>query len=433
MKSIAFAATAALIVATGALNAQTAPQTDLVDRVIAVVGDSVILASEVQLQIERRRALGEPIPTEPAAFTALQRQELEGLINEMLVLQAAKRDSIQISPEDLQSQVNAAIADRERQFGGRAGFETALGREGMTLQQYRATVERSILRAGLQQQYMATVRRDRRPPPVTDAEVRRFFLERGTELGARPGTIEFDQIIVIPRPSEEERQAALEEAREIRQRLVAGEDFAQLARRHSADPGSRDRGGDLGWFRRGRMVPEFDRVAFALRTGELSEIVETSFGFHIIRVDRVRGAERQARHILIRPEVTVAEEARTRDRAADAASRIRAGAPVDSVRRAVHDPAEDPRVGPVIQDSLPAPYNTQLRGARAGDVVGPFQVPGPTEAYAIVRVREVTAAGEYTIEDREIREQIRRYLQQEKLMEEVIVDLRRRTYIDIRL
>jgi peptidyl-prolyl cis-trans isomerase SurA len=433
MKSIAFAVTAALIVATGALHAQASPRTDLVDRVIAVVGDSVILASDVQLQIERRRAFGEPIPLEPAAFTALQRQELDALINEMLVLQAAKRDSIEISPEDLQSQVNAAIADRERQFGGRAGFEAALGREGMTLQQYRATVEQGIRRAGLQQQYMAMVRRDRRPPPVTDAEIRRFFEQRASELGSRPGTIEFDQVIVIPRPSEEARQTALEEARAIRQRLVDGEDFAQLARRHSADPGSQDRGGDLGWFRRGRMVPEFDRVAFALRTGEISEIVESSFGFHIIRVDRIRGAERQARHILIRPEITVAEEARTQDRATEAANRIRAGASVDSVRRAVHDPSEDPRVGPVVQDSLPAPYNTQLRGARVGDVVGPFQVPGPTEAYAIVRVREVTPAGEYTIEDREIREQIRRYLQQEKLMEEVITDLRRRTYIDIRL
>jgi peptidyl-prolyl cis-trans isomerase SurA len=433
MKSIVFALTAALVLAPAYLHAQASHDPDLVDRVVAIVGDSVILASDIQEQIERRRAFGESVPTEAAALEALQRRELDALINEMIVLQAAKRDSVIVSPEDLQSQVNAAIAERERQFGGRASFEAALQREGLTLQQYRSNVERSIRRAGMQQQYLAQIRRDRRPPPVTDDEIRGFFEQRGPELGSRPGTMEFDQIVVVPRPSEEARQAALDEAQALRQRLAGGEDFAQLARRHSADPGSRERGGELGWFRRGDMVPEFDRVAFSLRTGEISPVVETSFGFHIIRVDRIRGAERQARHILIRPEISPAEEARTLERATQAAERIRAGAPVDSIRRAVHDPSEESRIGPIVTDSLPAPYDMELRGARAGQVVGPFRIPGPTEAYAIVRVREVTAAGEYTLEDREIREQIRRYLQQEKLMEEVIGDLRRRTYIDIRL
>jgi peptidyl-prolyl cis-trans isomerase SurA len=433
MKPSLTAVFALLLIAPVGLGAQGAIDADLVDRVVAVVGDSVILESDVQEQIERRRAFGESIPTDQAALTAIKREELDGLVNEMLVLQAAKRDSIIIAPEDVQAQVNAAIAEQERRFGSRAAFEQALQREGLTLEQYRRTAERGVTRSGLQRQWIAGVQRTRRPPPVTDEEIRSFFQLRSAELGSRPETVEFDQVVLGPRPSEEARAAAQEEANEIRARLLAGEDFAQLARRHSADPGSRDRGGELGWFRRGRMVQEFDRVAFALRPGEISPVVETSFGFHIIRVDRVRGAERQARHILIRPEITAAEEARTQERAEAAAQALRAGASIDSLRQAVrHDPSAQERIGPAIPDSLPAPYNAQLRGAASGQVVGPFRLPGPTETFAVLRVLNVTAAGEYTLEDRELREQIRRYLQQEKLMEEIVGELRRRTYIEIR-
>lgn len=433
MKQSLTAVVAILLLVPGGLRAQGAIEADLVDRVVAVVGDSVVLESDVQEQIERRRAFGEAIPTDPDGLGEVKRAELEGLINEMLLLQAAARDSIIIAPEDLQSQVNAAVTEQERRFGSRAAFEDALRREGMTLEQYRRTVERGMWRAGLQRQWLATVQRTRRPPPVSDEEIQSFFQLRRDELGTRPETVEFEQIVLGPRASDEARAAAEAEAREIRDRLVAGEDFSQLARRHSADPGTRERGGDLGWFRRGRMVPEFDRVAFALRPGDISPVVETSFGFHIIRVDRVRGAERQARHILIRPEITTAEEARTQERAAEAAAALRAGAALDSLRRAVHhDPAAQERIGPAIPDSLPAPYNEQLRGATGGQVVGPFRLPGPTESYAVARVLNVTQAGEYTLEDRELREQIRRHLQQEKLMAEVLDELRRRTYIDIR-
>jgi peptidyl-prolyl cis-trans isomerase SurA len=436
MDSMKLFAVVALLVllAPPALNAQSGAAVDLVDRVVAVVGDSVILDSDIKEQIERRRAFGEPIPEDPETLTALHRQELEGLINEMLILQAAQRDSIIVSPEEVQSQVNAAVAEQERRFGGRAALEQALGREGMTLEQYRRTAERGIRRGMLQRQYMSLLQRDRRPPPVTDAEIRAFFNERAGELGTRPATIEFEQVVVAPRASETAREAAREEAESIRQRLVSGEDFALLARRHSADPGSRERGGELGWFRRGRMVPEFERVAFSLRTGEISPVVETSFGFHIIRVDRIRGAERQARHILIRPEVTTAEEARTRQRAEEVATALRGGANADSLRRSVQqDPGHDERIGPIQQDSLPAPYNAQLRGAAAGQIVGPFPLPGAAETFVVARVLNVVPEGRYTADDRDLREQIRRYLQQEKLVEEVIGDLRRRTYIDVRL
>ena len=422
----------ALLIAAPAAAQDPSPQSDLVDRVVAVVGDSVILQSEVEEQIERRRAFGEPVPTDPEALEALKRQELEGLINQMLLLQAAQRDSVVLSPADVQVRVEAAVSEQESRFGGEAGFERALQQEGMTLEQYRQMVARSVRQAGVRQQYMAVLQRDRQPPPVTDAEIRDFFRQRQGELGRRPATIEFEQVVVSPEPSDSAMTAARAEAERVRQQLIDGAEFEVLARRHSDDPGTREQGGDLGWFRRGRMVPAFERVAFALRPGAISPIVESPFGLHIIRVDKVRGPERQARHILIKPEVSAADEARTQERAAEVAAALRSGASMDSLVEAVHDPAEQSRVGPALQDSLPAPYGVQLRGAEAGEIVGPFSIPAASETYAVVRVAEVVEAGEYSLEDRAIRDQIRQFLQREKLLAEVLEELRRQTYVDVR-
>lgn len=420
----------ALALPLGAMAQEPGPER--VDRIIAVVGDSAILASDVEEQIERRRAVGQPVPASGPELEQLRRQELESLINELVMIQAAQRDSIAVAPTEVQAQVDATIAEQERRFGGRAAFEAALQAEGMTLNDYRRVVAEGVRRSGIRQQFEAVLQRDRTPPPVSDAEVRAFFEQRSAELGPRPATIEFTQVVVTPEPSDAAREAALEEARAALEAVRGGEDFATVARRHSDDPGSRDQGGDLGWFRRGRMVPAFERPAFALRPGQVSNIVETGFGFHIIKVERVRGPERLVRHILIRPEITAEDRARTRERAEEVASKVRAGASLDSLIAEVHDAAEESRVGPALQDSLPEPYRTQLRGASTSAVVGPFAVPGAEESYAVVRVDEVIEAGEYSIEDDDMRVQIRQFLQREKLMREALDELRSRTYIDIR-
>ncbi len=421
----------ALLAVPTAVRAQDAGP-ELVDRIVAVVGDSVILASDVDEQIERRRAFGEPVPTDSAALEALKRQELETLINELILLQAAARDSIVAGEGEVEAQVEAAIADQERRFGSRSAFEQALSNEGMTVEQYRQMIAQGVRRSGIRQQYVALLQRDRRPPPVSDDEIREFFEERRAELGRRPATIEFEQVVVTPEPSDSARERALEEAREILEQLQEGEDFETLARRHSDDPGTRQQGGQLGWFRRGRMVPEFERVAYSLRPGEVSGIVETSFGFHIIKLDKIRGPERQARHILIQPELTDADRTRTEERAREVAEALRGGASMDSLIEAVHDPVEQSRVGPALQDSLPSPYRSRLQGAGTGEVVGPFAIPSAQDAFAVVKVTDVTAAGEYTLEDQELRGQIRQFLQREKLLREVLDELRRRTYVDLR-
>ena len=110
-------------------------------------------------------------------------------------------------------------------------------------------------------------------------------------------------------------------------RVRAGEDFAKLAKEFSTDPGSKEKGGDLGWFGHGQMVPEFERWMFGLRPGDLSPVVETVHGFHIIRVDRVQPGEVKSRHILVQPKIDSADVGLRRSGERQAQRRMMAGTP----------------------------------------------------------------------------------------------------------
>jgi parvulin-like peptidyl-prolyl isomerase len=270
---------------------------------------------------------------------------------------------------------------------------------------------------------------------VSDADLRKYFEANKTSFGARPATITFTQVVIAPKASDSARATARVKAEEALTKLREGADFETTARQYSDDPSTRDRGGDLGWFRSGAMVREFDQMAFALRPGDISGIVETSFGFHIIKVEKVRGAERQARHILIIPTVTADDAERMRSYANQIAEQVRAGAKIDSLVRAVGDPNEQSRIGPYPQDRLPAPYNTELANVTNGSVVGPIDLPGAGGAskFAIVKITDVRSAGEFSLDDPSFREDLRATLQQNTLVDELIRDLRKRTLVEYRL
>lgn len=138
---------------------------------------------------------------------------------------------------------------------------------------------------------------------VTDDEVRARYRAERDRL-TRPATARVNVAYLPKAPSAADTAAALEHARELRAEIAGGADFTEVARRESADPGSREAGGDLGTFQRGQMVPAFDRVAFSAPIGEVSEPVLSQFGYHLIQVQEREGDEARARHILIPVEPT---------------------------------------------------------------------------------------------------------------------------------
>lgn len=414
--------------------AQTAPE--LLGRVVAVVGDSVITNIDLQEALLAWQATTrqEP-PTDSAGMLRLQHQLVRQQIDQLLLLQAATRDTtLRVSDEAISQAVEAQVSQLRQRMGGAEAFERALSESNLTLQTYRERLQLQQRRDALIQNYLRKVRQLRKPPPVTEEEIRAYFEENREAVGTRPPTITFRQAVLPIQPSD----SALERTRILADSLLAlargGEDFAALARRYSEDP-SRELGGDLGFSRPGNYVDAFDRALFSptARPGDVVGPVRTQFGLHIIKVERIRGAERQARHILLRPEITEADRQRAMELGDSLAEAIRAGESVDTVAARFGDPDELVRVGPWRQDSLPAPYDQHLADAQQGEVVGPFvddQPPAPAKLI-IARISEVEAARPATVDD--YRTQIFDRLAQDKLMEELLQELRVATYIDIRL
>lgn len=132
------------------------------------------------------------------------------------------------------------------------------------------------------------------PQKASDEEIRQYYLEHPLEFTTAEKVRARHILVQAARSApEQDRAAARARIEELRRRLLAGEDFAVLARDFSEDPGAKQNGGDLGYFPRGRMVAEFEATAFALQPGEMSDVVETQYGFHLIRVEARQAAELQ--------------------------------------------------------------------------------------------------------------------------------------------
>jgi peptidyl-prolyl cis-trans isomerase SurA len=410
---------------------------ELLAWIVAVVGDSIITRGDLEEGFEIWKA-GENQGREPSAEQRQQilNQVLESRINSLLLLQAAQRDTtIIVSSDEVDRNVEQQIAQiQQQQYGSAAALEAALRREGLSMQEYREAIANRVRREMYIGQYRQRVRQTRKPPPVTDEEIRELFEEAASvgQVPMMPPSITFEQIVVPIEPSAEALVTAKAKADSVLGLVLENpDDFAALARRFSEDPGSKDQGGDLGWFRRGQgFVREFEQAAYRLRQGEISPPIKTYVGYHIIRIERIRGSERQARHILIRPEVTDADIERARLRADTVLEKMRAGVRLDTLKRQYGDEDELSRVGPFPRDSLEGGYAQALAGASRGDIVGPFRIDGPVVKWGVARVLEIQEARQGTVAD--YHDYLERTIAGEKLEEEILRELRRRTHVDIR-
>lgn len=424
-----------LMLAPGALQAQL-EDLDVVDRLVAIVGDSAIVQTQVQEEIQRMQLGGAPVPAPGTAeYDALFQQVLNRFVDRLLVLQAAARDSLlQVDDETINERVTEQITQLTSQFGGQAQLQEALSAEALTLAEYREILRNDQRVRQIEQLFYQSRLRDAPPAEVTEDELLERFQEARGQLQQRPKLMTIRQVVIQPSATDAAVDSARARAEGLLERITAGEDFAELAREFSGDPGSAALGGDLGWFRRGRMVREFEEAAFSLADGQVSDVVQSDFGFHIIKVERMRPGERNARHILIVPEQTD-EDLST---AHEVAMQIRQQAEAGASMRELYDEYSDPAAPDSITfafeqlSELPPAYSL-LRTASAGEFVGPLEYEvGPGEArLAVISVTEVREAGAYTFED--LRGQLAAQLQQERQIERIIEELRALTYIDIRM
>lgn len=276
----------------------TAQERMVIDKVIARVGTESILLSDVEEQHSYAVSQGQE------ASSTLKCQILESLLGQKIIVHQAKLDSVIISDEEIEASLDFRIEQVLRQMNGDEKFFEEYYQ--MTVEEMRENLRDDLEQQMLAERMQASVLNEVK---ITPSEVKKFFKSIPSDsLPYLNAEVEIAEIVVKPKVNEEERLISLKRILDLRKRIVEnGEDFAELAKIYSDDPGSGSRGGDLGFAERGTYVQEFEAAAYVLEKGEISEPVETQFGFHILQLIERRGNKIHLRHILVKPDITSAD------------------------------------------------------------------------------------------------------------------------------
>jgi len=266
----------------------------VIDRVVATVGGEIVLLSEVQEQVSFAQ---KDQPNLPPDFECTV---IQNLIVQKLLVNQAKLDSVVLKDEEVYAQIDARI---ER-------LRTYFNQDDQAIEDfYGQSVDemKAMLSADMRSQMLAERMQMQitEKATVTPSEVQRFFFDIPRDsLPYFNAEVEIRELIYKPKVSPEAQLAARSRMNDIRRQITElGADFAESAKKYSDDPGSGAQGGDLGFQKRGTFVPEFEAMAYKLETNQISQLVETEFGFHIIQLLERRGNLIHCRHILIKPEI----------------------------------------------------------------------------------------------------------------------------------
>jgi len=407
---------------------------EVLDRIAAIVDDDIILESEVtqntyllamQLQIDPTK--------DPAKFLELQKQTLENLIIRHILLTKAEEDTV--IPD--QARVDAYVDEEMAKLKNRLGSDEKIEEQfGQPIKKVRRDYEEEIkknftIQMLREEKFVGTT--------VSRREIHRFFETNKDSLPEMKDMVEISHIQINPKPGEAAKAAARERMVEIKKRLDEGADFAELAKQVSDDPGSGQRGGDLGFIERGGgFVLEFEEAAFALEPGEVSDIVETQFGFHIIELLERRGDRIHTRHILVGLQTTSDDEKAAAERIKEIAQRVKEnGEDFAEVAKEVSmDPTTSNEGGylswheiETLQETAKS-FVTNIRNLKPGEISDPFKSQFGFHVIKLINRRE---ARPYDLDqDWDMIENYALNAKKQQEFDEWIAELRSEMYIEIK-
>lgn len=278
------------------------PTGQVLDKIIAKVDNNIVLESDLQ------KAYLEAVAQAQEGFSTPTRCEVfESLLINKLMMAKAEIDSVIVSDPEVMIQTDQRFSMIMQQFGG--DEETLIEAYGKTSEQLKNELQDAIKEQMVVAKMQKTISEDL---TVSPADVRKFFNSIPTDsLPFFSAEVTVGQIVKKPEVNKADKDKVRDFLLELKQKIADGdEDFASLAEKYSEDPLSKIQGGDLGFFRRGELAPEYEAMAFALRPGEIGDPVETMFGFHLIQLLERRGTTFNTRHILIIPKPSEEDIAR---------------------------------------------------------------------------------------------------------------------------
>ena len=401
-----------------------------IDGIAAIVGENIILKSDVS-QVVGMTALqrGLDVSKDRALLEKIQEAVLSSLIDQKVILEMAKLDSIEVAEKDIESALEQQIEGFIMRAGTEEMAETMLGQSLNDFRrEYWYDMRDRLITEQYQQQLIMSIN-------INRENVMEFFTSYKDSLPLFPITMKIRHLLIKIKPSKKNKLNAEKKINTIRDRILAGESFSDLAETYSADPGSKNNGGSLGYIRRNQMVKRFETVAFTQEINTISNPVETTFGFHILETTEKSGEKIKVRHILISPEITEEDETNTYNFAMTLRDSSKS---LDSFKKLVEKHSDDEPtkklggdLGWINPTNSPIPEIAEVLGLLEKD-----ECSRPVKSdhgYHLLWVEAVKPGGSPSLETHWVEiEEITLNHKRMKYFQEWIVDARTNFFIDIK-
>ncbi|MEE4198307.1 MAG: peptidylprolyl isomerase [Bacteroidales bacterium] len=406
------------------------------DRVIANVGDKIILQSDVENQVIQFKAQGYQ------GRGDIKCEVFEELLVQKLLLIQAELDSIQVGANQIESELERRLNYFIRQIGSQQKLEEFYNKSMIEIKEdFRPLIREQLLTQTMQSNLVMGVK-------VSPKEVEKFYKKLPEDSIPMVNTqYQINQIAVYPPEDEKSRAEAREKLLNIRERIINGERFSTLAVLYSEDPGSARRGGELGFRTRDELDPEFAKAAFRLTDdGGISRIVESEYGFHIIQLISQQGNQVNVRHILITPKVDIQQKIKAKNKLDSIADLIRKDS--ISFTNAALSFSEDEQsrlndglmVNPMnsstrfdLEELPKAEYNV-VKDLSMGEISEPFETIDDKgkPIFKIIKIAQKIDAHKANMEDDyEMIEEIALMEKKQKKFEEWLEESKKKTYIHV--
>lgn len=377
-------------------------QDNMIDNIIAVVGNQVVLKSDVENRFLSLQAQGYT-----SGSVDLKTEIFEDLLIQKLMIAQAQIDSIEVTDQEVENDLDRKMEMYIQRIGSKEKLEQYFNK---TILEMKNDLRDDTRDEKIKEKMQAEITKDIHTTP---AEVREYFNSiKEDSLPIIPGELQIQQVVKYPQISDEEKDRIREKLRSFRDRIANGESFATLAVLYSEDPGSAQRGGELDYMPRANLVPEFANVAFNLKTDKVSKIVETEYGFHIIQLIDRKGERINVRHILLKPKIEEGKRKLAEKQLDSIADLVRNGKmEFDEAAFYFSDDKDTRNNGGLIinpytatskfeKDNLPPAIAQQVNKLKTNEISAAFlDATEGKEAYKIIKIKSETKSHKANLSD----------------------------------
>ncbi len=403
---------------------------EVVDGIAAIVGENIITISELTQTAQSIAFQSGITPSEqPEQFDKIKKDVLKDLINEKILLVKAIEDTVEASDQNVENELNRRIEQMVQQFGSAQEVENRFGKSISEIKDfYRNDIKNGLTVQMLQQKQFADVTINRR-------EVIDFYNTKKDSFPSMQESVRLRHILMKVKAGERQKKEAMDEFLAFKQELRKGKSFEELAEKYSDDPSTADSGGDLGFIEKGSLYPSFEQAAFDLKVGEISNVVETPLGLHVIKVVGRDGDRLHVKHILISMKVTQEDERRVIQTLQELRQRALGGEDFAELAREYSEDESTSNdggdLGWVQPQLLQIPeFKTAVEGLEEGDISAPFKTD---YGYHIIKVEEKEQGRQVSLEqDYERIQAMALQHKKQKMLQDWIKELKENIYIQVK-